>query len=88
MLIVAVIKLNGENLYKTCFINYSQMLLYMGAVWKTYVSNCLQHEADQNQLFLKLSNCLEGVFNDLSKFSLFAGTCFLKPYVKLISRGF
>ena len=61
MLIAAVIKLNGENLYKTCFINYNQMLLYKGVVWNTYVYHCLYHAADQNQLFRKLSNCLEGV---------------------------
>ena len=76
MLIVAAIKLNGENLYKTCFINYSQMLLQKGVVCKAYISGCLQHEADQNHLFCKLSNWLEGVVNDLSQFSLFACTFF------------
>ena len=42
-----------------------------GVIWETYVCGCLQHEADQNQLFHNFSNCLEGVLNDLSQFSLF-----------------
>ena len=53
-------------------INYNEMLLQKGVIWKTYVSGRLQHEAHQNQLFLKLPNCLEGVLNELSRFSLFA----------------
>ena len=31
---------------------------------------CSQHEADQNWLLHRLSNCLEGVLNDLRQFSL------------------
>ena len=83
MLIVAVIKLNGGNIYKTCFINNNQKLLLKGVVWKTYVSGCLHHEADQNQRFRKLSNCLEGVLNDLTPLSL----CLLRPHLKLVSES-
>ena len=67
MLIVAMIKINGEN--QSMFYQLHSDVFIKGCGLEN-IRVYLQHEADQSQLFRKLSNCLEVVLNNLSQFSL------------------
>ena len=63
------------------FIKHVYQLQSEAFIKECGLENIRVWQADQNQMFRKLLNCLEGVHNDLS-------FCFCKTSSKLISGGF